>query len=124
MLESTRVQLHLRCPLPEGMTIQIAPARALPLDWYRWRDAELGGPPLAPIVEGFTAPEGWSVTIVEVATDEGIRTHAFYAVFDLAVHAWATLPDDASAELRARVRASFTGAAPVWDDEICALGDL
>lgn len=124
MVDSGRVRLSFRCPPPHGTTIQIATARPLPLDWYRWRDALLGGPPLAPIVEGFTDPEGWSLTIVEVAFEGGIRTHAFYAVFDHATHAFATLPADASDEVRAAVRATFTQATPVWPDEICALVDL
>lgn len=106
------------------MTIQISTARPLPLDWYRWRNALLGGPPLAPIVEGFTEPEGWSLTLAEVAHENGSRIHAFYAVFDHAAHAFATLPGDASDEVRAAVRATFVQAAPVWPDEICALVDL
>ena len=117
------MSLQLRVAPPAGIAIHVGPARPLPLDWDRWRDALLGGPPLAPIVEGFTAPEGWSVTIVEVATEAGLRVHAFYAVFDQAIHAWAALPD-ASAAARAGVHATFTQAAPLWPDEIVALGQL
>ena len=118
------MRLELRVLPPAGVTIHVGKAHALPVDWYRWRDAILGGPPLAPIVEGFTAPEGWSLTTALVAMPEGIRAHAFYAVFDQAVHAWAALPADASGELRDRVAEAFTRAAPVWTDEIVALGDL
>jgi hypothetical protein len=100
----------------DDLKIVIAPARPLPLDWERWRDALLGGAPAAPIVEEFTEPEGWSVTIVAV----GARMHAFYAVLDHAVHAVA----DAAPEQHARLRTLFRAAAPIWDDEIVALGDL
>ena len=123
-VDSARVRLSFRRPPPDGMTVQISTARPLPLDWYRWRDALLGGPPLVPIVEGFTEPEGWSLTLAETAFEDGIRIHAFYAVFDHAAHAFATVPGDASDEVRAGVRATLTQAAPVWPDEICALVDL
>lgn len=118
------VPLRLRTSPPAGIAIRVEPARPLPVDWYRWRDAVLAGAPLAPIVEGFTEPEGWSVTIVEVATGEGLRVHAFYAIFDQAIHAWAALPADASAAVRAGVRAAFAQAAPAWPDAIVALGQL
>lgn len=111
-----RLELRAQPPVP----IHIGEAHALPVDWYRWRDALLGGAPLEPIVEGFTEPEGWSVTIAFVATADGIRAHAFYAVFDRAVHAWA----DVDASARDGVRAAFASAVPVWPDEIVALGDL
>ncbi len=103
------------------MTFELGRAQPTPLDWKRWRDALLGGPPLAPIVEEFTVPEGWSVTVVEVAAAQGVRVHAFYSVFDHAVHAVATVIEP---EQRAQVRVLFKQAAPVFDDEIVALGDL
>ena len=118
------MRLALRSEVPEGVTIEIEPACDLPPDWYRWRDTLLGGAALAPIVEGYTDPEGWSVTIAEVATAGGPRTHAFYAIFDRAVHATAALPADAGDELRARVRTVLAGAGPIWPDAIVALEDL
>jgi hypothetical protein len=100
----------------DHLSIEVGRARPLPLDWNTWRDALVGGAPLAPIVEEYTVPEGWSVTIVDVASG----VHAFYAVLDRAVHAYA---DVAPAE-RARVRRLFQEAVPVFDDEIAALADL
>lgn len=96
----------------------------MPLDWVRWRDALIGGTPLHPVVEQYTVPEGWAVTIVDTAIDGALHVHAFYAVLDHAVHVLATLPADAPPEQRARVRTLFAGAAPVWDDAIVALVDL
>jgi len=98
------------------LAIELGRARPLPLDWDTWRDALLGGPPLTPIVEEYTVPEGWSVTIVDVAAG----VHAFYAVLDHAVHAHVEV---AHGE-RARVRRLFQEAVPVFDDEIAALADL
>lgn len=115
------MRIALRTNAPDGIAVHIEPARALPLDWPRWRDSLLGGPPLEPIVESFTVPEGWSVTIGEVAAGAQVRVHAFYAVFDLAVHVWAAAPD---AEAREHLRAAFRQAAPVWEDDVVALGDL
>lgn len=115
--------MNLRTPPPDGIAV-VAEVTPLPVDWYRWRDALLAGPPLAPIVEEFTQPEGWSVTIVEVAAEAGTRMHAFYAVFDHAIHAWAAVPADTTADVRAALRAALVHAAPAWPDDIVALGQL
>ncbi len=104
----------------QDLAIDVGRARPLPLDWDAWRDALIGGTALAPVVEEYTVPEGWSVTIVEVAAGERVRVHAFYAVLDQAVHAHA----DATHAERARVRRLFQEAVPVFDDEIAALADL
>ena len=102
----------------KGLPIEIEPARPFPVDWDRWRDALLGGAPLTPIVEEYTVPEGWSVTIVEVATAAGVRVHAFYAILDRAVHASVVTTETS------RARELFREAVPVWDDQIVALVDL
>ena len=114
------MRIALRSSEPPGVAIRIEPARATPVDWERWRDAMLGGAPTAPVAEEFTVPEGWSVTIVEVPAGDQVRVHAFYAVFDLAVHAWAAV----AASYAPAVRAIFRAAVPVWDDDIVALRDL
>jgi hypothetical protein len=98
------------------VAIELRPARPTPVDWASWRNAQLDGPPLAPIVEEYTVPEGWSVTIVDTAQ----RVHAFYHVLDHAVHASAAVSD----EQRASVRLLFKEAAPIFDDEIVALVQL
>ena len=107
----------------EGVVVEIDRARPLPLDWARWRDSLLGGAPEGPIAEDRTVPEGWPLTLVEVAAGDGLRVHAFYAVLDHAVHAMVTLATAAS-PLRARVHEMFKQAQPVWPDEIVALVDL
>lgn len=117
------VRIALRGPV-DGLTIVQAPARPMPLDWVRWRDALIRGTPLHPIVEQYTVPEGWAVTIVEAAVDGALDVHAFYAVLDHAVHVVATLPADAPPAQRASARALFEHAAPMWDDAIVALVDL
>ena len=111
------MKITLRAPVPPGVQIVIDVSRPLPIDWNRWRDARLGAPPLAPIREEFTAPEGWAVTIVEVSG----AMHAFYAVLDRAVHARAT---GMTPETRAAVRAVLATAVPIWDAAIVALADL
>jgi len=117
------VRIGLRGTL-DGVTIEIGSARPMPLDWDRWRDAVLAGSPADPIVERYTVPEGWSVTVVEIGDGPGMRVHAFYAVLDQAVHATATLEADVTSVLRMRVRELFQRAVPQWDDEIVALEDL
>lgn len=113
--------MALRGPaLPDGVIVEIGAARPLPADWERWRDALLEQRPAQPIVEQYTLPEGWSVTIVELPG----RVHAFYAILDRAVHAIARVPAAAPRDVVERVCRAFREAAPVWDDEIVALGDL
>jgi hypothetical protein len=112
------MRIALRGQTIDGVAIDFAPARPLPLDWELWRDKVVGEAPLAPVVEEYTEPLGWSVTIVEVEA----KMHAFYAVLDRAIHATADVANDPA--LRARVRALFKQAEPVFDDEIAALADL
>src|SRR5450432_3592431 len=88
------MRIALRSTVPLGAAIRIADSRAMPLDWERWRDALLGGPPTVPPTEEFTAPEGWPVTIAEVAVGELVHVHAFYAILDRAVHAWSAVRAD------------------------------
>jgi hypothetical protein len=111
------VKIGLRAPVPPGVTVEIAAARGLPIDWDHWRVAIAGtGEPH----DVFSQPEGWPVTIVD-ASD---AVHAFYVVLDLAVHARARLPADATAVVRAQARGALLAAAPTWDDAIVALADL
>ncbi len=114
------MRIALRGPT-NGISIEIGRARPLPLDWDTWRDALVDGTPVAPPVETFTNPEGWSVTLIETHGPDGIRLYAFYAIFDQAIPARATGLTPAQL---AAARTLFTHAAPVWDDAIVALGDL
>jgi hypothetical protein len=117
------MRIALRSTVPLGATIRIADSRAMPLDWERWRDALLGGPPMVPPAEEFTAPEGWPVTIAEVAVGELVHVHAFYAILDRAVHAWSAVRSG-DEPARAELRSALCNAAPIWQDDIVALADL
>lgn len=119
------MRLVVRVADDPGVAVEVHPARPLPLDWYRWRDALLGGTPAVAPVEGFTAPHGWSLTVVDAAPG----VHGFYAVLDNAIHVVATLPADADAAVRARLHAALVAATVAWDDgagdsPIVALGQL
>ena len=114
------MRIALRGPT-NGISIEIGPARPLPLDWDAWRDALIDGTRTSPIIEAYTIPEGWSMTMVETTAPDGIRVYAFYAVLDQAIPARAVGLAPAQA---AAARELFRHAAPVWDDAIVALVDL